>query len=172
MPEVPDKLLVFLFILLRDHLTAGEVAEILMRHVAKLDTDPGVDFNCPHVPWLPDAARILATQLLEPRTFFTIDGIEDDKYPPWHPQTIKYFDRASAEDFLGLMKNMCPDDEGYKNAAVVEHPVSLLEVLQPACTLPPDGWRCTRGAGHDGPCAAVPVGSEGAAPIPFERHKE
>lgn len=24
------------------------------------------------------------------------------------------------------------------------------------CTVPPDGWRCTRVAGHDGPCAAVP----------------
>lgn len=23
------------------------------------------------------------------------------------------------------------------------------------CTLPPAGWRCTRRAGHDGPCAAV-----------------
>lgn len=22
------------------------------------------------------------------------------------------------------------------------------------CTLPPEGWYCTRGAGHDGPCAA------------------
>ena len=24
------------------------------------------------------------------------------------------------------------------------------------CISPPPGWRCTRGAGHDGPCAAVP----------------
>lgn len=24
------------------------------------------------------------------------------------------------------------------------------------CAVPPRGWRCTRGAGHDGPCAAVP----------------
>jgi len=35
------------------------------------------------------------------------------------------------------------------------------------CTLPPSGWRCTREAGHDGPCAAVPSspeqGGEGAA---------
>lgn len=28
----------------------------------------------------------------------------------------------------------------------------------PECELPPKGWRCTRGAGHDGSCAAVPVG--------------
>lgn len=26
----------------------------------------------------------------------------------------------------------------------------------PECTLPPPGWKCTRPAGHDGPCAAVP----------------
>lgn len=25
----------------------------------------------------------------------------------------------------------------------------------PPCPLPPPGWRCTRRAGHDGPCAAV-----------------
>lgn len=24
------------------------------------------------------------------------------------------------------------------------------------CEVPPTGWRCTRAAGHDGPCAAVP----------------
>jgi len=28
------------------------------------------------------------------------------------------------------------------------------------CALPPAGWRCTRGAGHTGPCAAVPTASE------------
>lgn len=26
---------------------------------------------------------------------------------------------------------------------------------QTMCTVPPAGWVCTRGAGHDGPCAAV-----------------
>lgn len=26
------------------------------------------------------------------------------------------------------------------------------------CTLPPKGWHCTRDAGHDGPCAALPNG--------------
>lgn len=25
------------------------------------------------------------------------------------------------------------------------------------CTVPPEGWFCTRPAGHDGPCAAVPI---------------
>ena len=29
------------------------------------------------------------------------------------------------------------------------------------CTLPPAGWECTRQAGHEGPCAAVPI-----APLP------
>jgi hypothetical protein len=24
------------------------------------------------------------------------------------------------------------------------------------CTVPPAGWYCTRAAGHDGPCAALP----------------
>lgn len=26
-----------------------------------------------------------------------------------------------------------------------------------ACPLPPPGWACTRAAGHDGPCAALPT---------------
>lgn len=30
--------------------------------------------------------------------------------------------------------------------------------LLPPCNLAPVGWRCTRGAGHDGPCAAVRAG--------------
>lgn len=25
------------------------------------------------------------------------------------------------------------------------------------CTVPPAGWECTRAAGHDGPCAAIPL---------------
>lgn len=25
------------------------------------------------------------------------------------------------------------------------------------CTIPPKGWRCTRDAGHEGPCAAVKI---------------
>ena len=24
------------------------------------------------------------------------------------------------------------------------------------CAIPPDGWACSRSAGHDGPCAAYP----------------
>lgn len=26
-----------------------------------------------------------------------------------------------------------------------------------ACTVPPEGWSCSRGAGHGGPCAASPT---------------
>lgn len=29
------------------------------------------------------------------------------------------------------------------------------------CTLPPEGWGCTRAAGHDGPCAAEPIATGG-----------
>lgn len=29
--------------------------------------------------------------------------------------------------------------------------------LADTCMLPPPGWKCTREAGHNGPCAAVPV---------------
>jgi hypothetical protein len=31
----------------------------------------------------------------------------------------------------------------------------IVGMSRPACQIPPPGWRCTRGAGHPGPCAAV-----------------
>lgn len=34
----------------------------------------------------------------------------------------------------------------------------MTEIENP-CTLPTEGWRCTRGAGHSGPCAAVRTGT-------------
>lgn len=30
-------------------------------------------------------------------------------------------------------------------------------VVSERCVVPPAGWACSREAGHDGPCAAVPV---------------
>jgi len=38
------------------------------------------------------------------------------------------------------------------------------EATQTACTVPPEGWYCTRAPGHDGPCAAWPVAQQDAAP--------
>lgn len=38
------------------------------------------------------------------------------------------------------------------------------EATQTACTVPPEGWYCTRAPGHDGPCAAWPVAHQDAAP--------
>lgn len=35
------------------------------------------------------------------------------------------------------------------------------------CTVPPDGWRCTRGSGHDGPCAAIPVEPLTSKELPY-----
>ena len=42
------------------------------------------------------------------------------------------------------------------------------DVIGPTiCTVPPSGWSCTRVAGHDGPCAAIPAASRqpDAAPV-------
>lgn len=35
-----------------------------------------------------------------------------------------------------------------------------------ACAVPPPGWRCTRAAGHSGPCAAVPDAGPPKLPPP------
>jgi hypothetical protein len=36
------------------------------------------------------------------------------------------------------------------------------------CKVPPKGWRCTRPAGHEGPCAAVPEAETGAVDAEVE----
>jgi hypothetical protein len=33
----------------------------------------------------------------------------------------------------------------------------------PPCEVPPEGWACSRGAGHDGPCAPYPIGAQSPA---------
>jgi len=38
------------------------------------------------------------------------------------------------------------------------------EAPQATCTVPPEGWHCTRAPGHDGPCAAWPIAQQAAAP--------
>lgn len=49
--------------------------------------------------------------------------------------------------------NMACEPEEFEGKEFPEVPVSML----PCCTVPPPGWYCTRGAGHDGPCAARQV---------------
>jgi len=38
------------------------------------------------------------------------------------------------------------------------------EASQAGCTVPPEGWYCTRAPGHDGPCAAWPIAQQAATP--------
>lgn len=34
---------------------------------------------------------------------------------------------------------------------------SRIKELYDQCDVPPEGWKCTREKGHEGPCAAVPL---------------
>ena len=43
------------------------------------------------------------------------------------------------------------------------------EAPQATCTVPPEGWHCTRAPGHDGPCAAWPTAQQAAAPGALEK---
>jgi hypothetical protein len=38
-----------------------------------------------------------------------------------------------------------------------------MEATPKICTVPPAGWKCSRPAGHDGPCAASPVSANPTA---------
>lgn len=64
----------------------------------------------------------------------------------------------AAPDHSGAQKHLDPDvsrilaDNMHKmyECASPDHSATV-----PECMVPPLGWRCTRGAGHAGPCAAV-----------------
>ena len=44
-------------------------------------------------------------------------------------------------------------------------------MLERRCEVPPKGWRCTRVAGHEGPCAAVPNTLLGSGKCPLCEHE-
>jgi hypothetical protein len=46
-------------------------------------------------------------------------------------------------------------DTGLHMMSLLERVEERLKATAQECPLPPAGWRCTRRAGHDGPCAAV-----------------
>lgn len=62
------------------------------------------------------------------QSFYTIDGIDGDKYPYWHPKTLKYFDQASAVEVLKMVCQL-PDtrDEMRHSLHVAEHKKSELK---------------------------------------------
>jgi len=60
----------------------------------------------------------------------------------------------------GTMVNTCIVQFG---GPFMTPPVATAE--HTACTIPPEGWECTRTAGHEGPCAAIPCSVSDDAPL-------
>jgi hypothetical protein len=58
---------------------------------------------------------------------------------------------APCDDVAGPKRPLTARDEALIGAAWKKHVAA-----GPPCKLPPPGWKCTRGAGHEGPCAATP----------------
>jgi hypothetical protein len=54
----------------------------------------------------------------------------------------------------GTHYNACGDGSEPLYTPEMMHDYPRVDRAQ-ECPLPPAGWRCTRRAGHDGPCAAV-----------------
>jgi hypothetical protein len=50
----------------------------------------------------------------------------------------------------------------YKSKTDLEY--SALPAMKKPCLMAPPGWKCTRQAGHDGPCAAEPYDTPIAGP--------
>ncbi|WP_208950678.1 hypothetical protein [Rahnella sp. ChDrAdgB13] len=99
-------------------------------------------------------------------------GVFDHRYNSW----IKHFTETLATDAaIAEMRNEwkaqgVDDFKAWSDSHIEEgdeHEESLREVSKALsifaanlragrkCNIPPAGWRCTRAAGHEGPCAAV-----------------
>jgi hypothetical protein len=67
--------------------------------------------------------------------------------------------------FLGFLNGILAASGQPKVAAKFDDAGRLIGFQEYAsrtsdCNVPPNGWRCTRSAGHEGPCAALPIESE------------
>lgn len=59
-------------------------------------------------------------------TFFTISGIEDEKFPPEHPDVIKFFDRNSAENWINFVDKYL--GVTFPGTLISEHNISILDI--------------------------------------------
>lgn len=62
---------------------------------------------------------------------------------------------AINEEVKKLEAEGVPSEESKRALAA-----AIVEEKERACTIPPQGWICTRGKGHEGPCAAVPMSKD------------
>ena len=86
-------------------------------------------------------------------------------YPTAEPDTYERGVRCGCQEYLMNAKfergvEVVELDEhggkhGFYRCPPVE-PLAERQLIAAPCTIPPAGWYCTRGAGHDGPCAAWP----------------
>lgn len=80
------------------------------------------------------------------RLFFGQDGVSQGKYVAGLPHPWQFID---TNDGITWLINHAVDAPGGPSHW------APMEVKRHECPLPPAGWRCTRRAGHEGPCAAV-----------------
>lgn len=63
----------------------------------------------------------------------------------------------AADNWVEIVRRRALRDSIHRNGppdrARAERQLKAMFAVE--CPLPPAGWRCTRRAGHDGPCAAV-----------------
>lgn len=67
--------------------------------------------------------------------------------------------RSERNKTLEICAKLCHDDGSIAGICFAEQIREMIENEKSrsnACNIPPSGWRCARGAGHTGPCAAEP----------------
>lgn len=67
------------------------------------------------------------------------------------PESAKACDRSKNS---GEMESCCECGDEYPRHELMNGDVFCAACR---CKTPPAGWRCTRGHGHMGPCAAIPI---------------
>jgi len=72
-------------------------------------------------------------------------------------------DHADNDPDTGAVVFHCGEAGREYHSILVELADDLRQASKPTvCATPPAGWNCTRAAGHEGPCAAVPAATPGA----------
>jgi len=85
-------------------------------------------------------------------------------------QANEAWHRAASPDAVLALIALARRAQPYATGGMVPGGLRLAgETPQATCTVPPEGWHCTRAPGHDGPCAAWPIAQQAAAPGVLEK---
>lgn len=87
---------------------------------------------------------------------YIITGVQGERYP------------CKPDIFVATYDFWNEDSQSYEDREPCPTPEDLKDEFVP-CELPPEGWTCSRGGGHEGPCAASPTYGSHGQRKPYEK---